>query len=300
MKTNDLLSPEHIASLKNMTLVAETVVEGTISGIHKSSYQGFNVEFAEHRQYMPGDDIKYIDWKLYGKFDRYFVKQFEEDTILKSNIFLDISNSMSYRSEHCAMSKFQYGKTLCAALSYLMLSQQDAVGLGLFSDKIHEYVPPRNYSGHIHYIFNILANASAKNSSSFSTLFSEIASKMKKRNLIIIISDLFYDPQIIIEGFKNLKNKDHEIIVFHILDDDEIHFPFSGQFIFNDLEKDIKYRANASAISEAYKKKFKDYINIIKQGCIECKIDHLIFNTSTSFDKPLAAYLMKRALRRRK
>lgn len=299
MKSDNLLSPEHIVTLKNMTMVAEKVVEGTISGMHKSSYQGFNVEFAEHRQYMPGDDIKYIDWKLYAKFDKYFVKQFEEDTILKSNIFLDTSCSMNYRSESAAMSKFEYGRVLCAALTYLMLSQQDAVGVGLFSNTLHSYIPPRNTGSHIHHIFDILKHSTPEKESSFSELFVQIASKMKKRNLIIIISDLFADPQIILNGFKNLKNKDHEILVFHILDDDEIQFPFSGQYIFNDLEKDLKFKANASFLADAYKEKFNSYFSAIRDGCMECKIDHLLFNTKTPFNKPLSSYLMKRASRRR-
>lgn len=300
MNANELLSPENIAIIKSMKLVAEKVVEGTISGIHKSSYQGFNVEFAEHRQYIPGDDIKYIDWKLYGKFDRYFIKQFEEDTILKANIFLDTSESMNYCSKSSVMSKFQYGKVLCAALSYLMISQQDAVGLGLFSDRLYNYIPPRNYAGHIHHIFEILTQNQTEKKTSFLNLFNEIAAKMKKRSLIIIISDFFYDPDIIIEGFKNLKNKGHEVVVFHILDDDEIKFPFRGQYIFKDLETKQKFKTDATALSNSYIEKFTEYIDKLKKGCIECSIDHLIFNTKTSFDKPLSSYLIKRAQRRRK
>ena len=210
------LQPETAAKLQNMALRARLVVEGYIIGMHKSPYHGFSVEFAEHRAYGPGDEIRHIDWKLYGKTDRFYTKRYEEETNLQSHILLDISNSMNYSSGK--LTKLEYGSYLTAALSYLMLHQQDGVGLGLFHHKLESLLPPRATQSHLNSVFTQLENITPGQDTNLGSVLHEMAERIKKRGLTIIISDLMDDMDLIINGLKHFRHQKQEMIVFHIID----------------------------------------------------------------------------------
>lgn len=290
------LDPNALSRLGNLELVARLVVEGFISGLHKSPYQGFSVEFAEHRQYMPGDEIRYIDWKVYGRSDRFYIKKFEEDTNLKAYILLDMSGSMGYNSQ--GLTKLDYGCFLTASLSYLMLKQRDSVGLVLFDNQIRKYIPPRGEATHLHAIISTLeSNSSDKDKgkdTNISETFHELAERIVRRGLIIIISDLIDDAQKVLTALKHFRHKKHEVIVFHVLDKAELEFPFDGAIVFRDLESGLELPTQADSLKVEYLRQISDFIKAYRQGCGANSIDYVQLNTATPFDYALSEYLSKR------
>jgi len=288
------LSPDIVSKLKGMELKARMVVEGFIAGMHKSPYHGFSVEFAEHRQYMPGDSIRDIDWKVYAKSDRYYIKQYEEETNLKAFILLDSSASMGYRSDDAYATKFDYALTLASALSYLMLKQRDAVGLVSFANKIDNYIPPRSATGHLHNLLRQFAGIETASTTELSLPLHEMAERIKRRGLIILISDLFDDPQKIISGIKHFRHRNHEVIVFQVLDPREMDFGFSGEAIFQDMETGEKITTLPWQIRKDYQTTFKEVSNLLASECRQARADYHLLDTSTPFDKALYAFLAKR------
>ena len=286
------LKPEMVSKLANMDLVARLVVEGFITGLHKSPYHGFSVEFAEHRQYMPGDEIKHVDWKVYGKTDRYYVKQFEEETNLKAYLLLDASGSMGYSSN--GISKIQYATYLCAALTFLMLKQRDSVGLVTFDENIRKYVPPRSVSTYLHVILRELEQTTSGEKTNVSTTFHQLAERIKRRGLIIIFSDLFDDPNRVMSGLKHFRHKKHEVIVFQILDPLERSFNFRRDARFKDLETGEEISTQPWHIRGEYRKLMSEFIETYKKQCRENRIDHVLMDTSQDFDRALIQYLIKR------
>lgn len=287
------LEPTTIAKLSRMDVKARLVVEGFITGLHRSPYHGFSVEFAEHRQYMPGDDIKHIDWKVYGKSDRFYIKQYEEETNLKAYILLDASASMAYHSEK-VMTKMEYGSYLGAALGYMMLRQQDAVGLVTFDEAIRTYIPPRAAVNHIHLILKELEKLKAGGQTKVSNTFHQLADKIKRRGLIIIISDLFDDPDAVLNGLKHFRHKNHEVIVFHVLDRFEREFPYDREAIFEDMETGERILTQPWQIRAAYQQSINELTRTFKIKCREHFIDYVPIDTSTTYDIALLAYLSKR------
>jgi len=288
------LDPRVISRLSRLDLAARLVVEGFKSGLHKSPYHGFSVEFAEHRQYMPGDPIKNIDWKVYAKSDRYYVKEFEEETNLRAYILLDTSRSMAYRSEGTPMSKAGYGVHLAAALSYLMLGQQDAVGLLRFSDKIDSYVAPRSARSHLKTLLTELSAATPGAGTDVSACLHHLAERMSKRGLVILISDLMDSPESTMAGLKHFRHRKHEVIVFHLLDRAEIEFPFEKEGAFVDLESGEEIETQPWEIGAEYRRRVSEWTTSYKKQCGEHKIDYVLCNTSTPFDVALLRYLEKR------
>ncbi|MFA5728899.1 MAG: DUF58 domain-containing protein [Candidatus Neomarinimicrobiota bacterium] len=287
------LDPAVIARLDNMSLRARLVVEGFIIGLHRSPYHGFSIEFAEHRPYMPGDEIKHIDWKLYGKTDRFYIKQFEEETNLKSYILLDKSGSMSFKST--AVSKLTYGSYLAAALGYLLIKQQDAVSLTLFDAEITAYLPPSAKKSHLNQVLGALENASAGAETAIAPLLHEMAEKIKKRGLIILISDLLDNPQDVINALKHFRHKRHEVIVFQVLDPQEIAFDFKRQTKFIDLENRDTLLTEPGQVKEAYRQAMRLFIEDYKIQCRVNNIDHVLLTTDRPLDLALTEYLNKRA-----
>ena len=228
------LRPEIVASINNISLRARLVVEGYLTGLHKSPYHGFSVEFAEHRAYGPGDELKHLDWKLYGKTDRYYIKQYEEETNLRSYILLDVSKSMTYASHK--ISKLDYGSYLASALTYLMLNQRDAVSLTLFDEKTRGYVPPHSTQSHLNLILDKLDNLEPGNDTKIAPTLHELAEKIKKRGLVILISDLLDEPDEVLAGLKHFRHKKHEVVVFHLIDPKEKDLDFSIRTRFYDIE----------------------------------------------------------------
>ncbi|KPK95855.1 hypothetical protein AMJ80_03275 [bacterium SM23_31] len=290
--TKVFLKPETLSRLSNLEIRARLVVEGFITGLHKSPYHGFSVEFAEHRQYMPGDEIKHIDWKVLGKTDRYYVKQYEEETNLKSYILLDVSGSMLYGSGK--VTKIEYASYLAASLTYLMLKQRDSVGLALFSDKILKYVPPRSVQTYLIHILREIENIEPQGKTNVSPAFHLLAEKIKRRGLVIIISDLFDVPDKIVSGLKHFRHKKHEVLLFHILDPYEVSFAFNKESVFLDIETGEEINTLPWHIRRDYRRQVKDMLYFYQKFCRENRIDYVLMNTETELDKALSEYLIKR------
>lgn len=286
------LQPETVSKLANMNLVARLVVEGFITGLHKSPYHGFSVEFAEHRQYMPGDDTRHIDWKVYAKTDRYYVKQFEEETNLKSYLLVDASASMGFASHK--INKLQYATYLAAGLSYLMLKQRDSVGLITFDQKIRKFLPPRSVNTYLSLILQELQRTKSRSKTNVSKTFHQLAERMHRRGLVIIFSDLLDDPHEVMAGLKHFRHKKHEVIVFHILDPFERNFDFTQDAVFQDMETGEKLATQPWHIRGEYRHLMSEFIDTYKKQCRENRIDYVLMDTGEDFDRALLQYLLKR------
>jgi uncharacterized protein (DUF58 family) len=289
----EYLKPETVSKLKGMELRARMVVEGFIAGLHKSPYHGFSVEFAEHRQYMPGDSIRDIDWKLYGKSDKFFIKQYEEETNLKGYLLLDCSKSMAYHSG-AEISKLDYAGMLSGALSYMMLRQRDSVGLVTFDQKIRRYIPPRSKSGHLHVMLKEIADQTPSELTDISHTLHEMAERIKRRGLVIIMSDLLDDAEKIISGLKHFRYNQHEVIVFHILDPRERDFAFGTDALFRDMETGEEITTSPYQIKKDFQRQVKAFAEEIAMACRQSNIDYHPIDTSMPFDKALYAFLGKR------
>jgi len=286
------LNPEVVSSLKNMALRARLVVEGFITGLHRSPYHGFSVEFSDYRPYMPGDEIRHIDWKVYGKTDRYYIKRFEEETNLKSYLLMDTSASMGYSSQK--ITKLEYASFLAAALSYLMIEQRDAVGMVFFDQKINKYIPPRSIKSYLPLILKELETIKYSKQTDVANTFHEMAERINRRGLIIVLSDLLDDPEKVLSGLKHFRHKGHDVIVFHILDPMEISFDFKRNALFKDLETNEKMTTQPWHIRVDYQKQLRKFINNYKRQCRINKIDYVLIDTSWDFDRALMEYLLKR------
>lgn len=286
------LNPEVVSRLASMDLRARMVVEGFITGLHKSPYHGFSVEFAEHRQYMPGDDIKHVDWKVYGKTDRFYVKQFEEETNLKSYILLDASASMGYASN--TITKLQYASHLAGALTYLMIRQRDAAGLVTFDDRIRRYLPPRSVKTYLHQILKELDDTESSSRTDLARALHQMADRIKRRGLIILFSDLLDDPRKVASGLKHFRHKKNEVIVFQILDPLELSFDFHQDAVFKDMESGEELNTQPWHIMQAYQEKVAEFIGTYKKFCRENQIDYVTLTTDENYDKALFEYLLKR------
>jgi uncharacterized protein (DUF58 family) len=287
------LDPATVSKLASMELRARLVVEGFIVGLHRSPYHGFSVEFAEHRQYMPGDDFKHIDWKVFGKSDRFYIKQFEEETNLKAYILLDASRSMGYKSD--SVTKLEYGSYLAASLSYLMLRQQDAPGLLVYDEKVRAYIPPKGARSHITPILRQLTLTEPSNKTDAAVAFHELADRIKRRGLIIVISDLLDDPDKFLLGLKHFRHRQHEVIVFQILDPNERNFAFKSEARFKDMETGKEVLTDPWQVREEYIKRLNNHVSGITRACRDSQIDYHLLDTSVPFDKALFGYLAKRS-----
>jgi len=283
------LDPKILMTLSGMELKARMVVEGVVSGLHKSPYQGFSVEFAEHREYTQGDEIKHIDWQVYAKSDRLYVKRYEEETNLRCYILLDSSGSMGYRSD--GMSKLEYGEHLAAALTYLMLRQQDSVGLVTFDEAIRRYIPPRNNPRHLKIIVEELERLKPGRRTKVSNIFHDLAERVHRRGLIIVISDLFDDPEEVLVSLQHFRHKKHEVIVFHLLDPYELTFPFERVTLFRGLEDDRRILTEPGVLRKKYLEQLNAFIERLKKGCRDNRIDYFQVNTEEDFGRALTRYL---------
>jgi uncharacterized protein (DUF58 family) len=288
-----LLNPDVASRLKNLELRARLVVEGFIAGLHKSPYHGFSVEFAEHRQYMPGDPVHTLDWKVFGKTDRYYVKEFEEETNLKCYLIVDCSGSMGYGSGRTT--KFEYAQSLAAALVYLMLHQRDAAGISAFTDKVVANVPARSASNHLYVLLRELARLKTGAMTDAAPVLHVMAEKIQRRGLIILLSDLLTDPARVISGLKHFRHKRHEVIVFQILDRQEREFAFPGAARFEDMETGEILPTLPAQIRAAYRRQMNDMVARYRRECREALVDYHLLDTSVPFDRALYAYLGKRA-----
>lgn len=287
------LDPNVLSRLSTMELRARVVVEGFIAGLHQSPYRGFSVEFAEYRQYTPGDDIRHIDWKAYARTDRYYVKEFEEETNLHCFILLDRSASMGYRSS--GVSKLEYGSYLAAALAYFIARQRDGVGLVTFDRQVVDFLPARSKTAHIHALLSTLEHLSPGEETDMGKPLHELAETIARRGMIILISDLIDEPEQTLDALRHFRFKGHDIIVFQIVDPDEVTFPFTDSTRFEDAETGERLAVVPSLIRDRYIEAFKAFLEQNRTGCAKLRVDYTLLNTVDPLDYALFAYLAKRS-----
>ncbi len=286
------LDPKVISRLKGLDLIARMVVEGFLVGLHRSPYHGFSVEFAEHREYRPGDELRYVDWKVYGRTDRYNVKVFEEETNLKAYLIIDRSGSMGFSSK--GITKLEYAKYLASALSFLLLRQKDAVGLLLFSTALDTYIPPSSRRNHLKVLLKELDNLKPGGETALSTVLHDLAEKIKRRGLIIILSDLFDDSESIVKALKIFRHKKNEVLVFHMLDPAELVLPYRRDTLLEDMETHERISIAPKNIKKAYREKIEAFLETYKAEFRSVSIDYQFLCTDTPYDKALLSYLAKR------
>jgi len=289
------LDPNIVARLAHLDVRARLVVEGFIAGMHRSPFHGFSVEFAEHRPYMPGDPLKNLDWKVWARSDRYLVKQYTEEKNLRCHLLVDLSGSMGFKSERAAMSKLEYAQSIAAALAYLMLHQQDAVGVMLFADQPLAYVPPRSVRSHLDVLLKTLGHLEPHGRTRLGPVLHELAERIKRRGLVILCSDLMDRPDEVLSALQHFRHRNHEVIVFHVLDPDEIEFPYTDTATFVDLESGERLTTEPWEIARRYREKLEAWSDFYRRNCRERRIDYVRLDTRTPFDRALLAYLEKRA-----
>lgn len=287
------MEPAALARVKNLQLVARGVVEGFISGLHASPYKGFSVEFAEHREYVPGDDPRHIDYRMFARSERLYIKQYEEETNMRVQILLDISGSMNYK--HSAkITKLEYACYLTAILAYMMTRQQDSVGLATFDEDIRLDMPARSSPRHFNEMMRQLENLTPGKTTGLGNVLHKLANRFKKRRLIILISDLYDDADKVIRALHHFRHEKHEVIVFHIFDKAEIDFPFDDLVVFHDLETEERIQVDPLYVREEYQRLLAEFIAQYRRACLDSAIDYVMTDTSVPYDFMLSRYLTKR------
>jgi uncharacterized protein (DUF58 family) len=286
------LRPEEISRISRLEVRARQIVEGFLTGLHRSPYYGQSIEFVQHREYVPGDDYRRIDWKVWSKTDKYYIKQYEEETNLRTLLLVDVSESMSFGSG--PLTKYDYACTVAAALAYLLLRQQDAVGLATFDSQIRNRVPIRSRQSHLHTIIKSLQGGKPTSKTSIDKLLNQVAEEQSRRGMIVLISDLFVDPQLLDRGLSLLRHRGHDVMVFHILDDEELDFNFSGTTKFEGLEGTGDIVCDPRSLREGYMAAMTAFLEKIRRQCARQLIDYQTIRTSEHLDAALAHYLNHR------
>jgi len=287
------LRPEVIKEVSRLDLKAKFIVEGFYAGLHQSPYHGFSTEFSEHRRYSHGDDLKDIDWNVYAKTDKFYIKKFQAETNLTCHLVVDMSESMAYTYRQ-GMTKLEYATCLAAALGYLMISQQDAVGLVTFDEAIRSYLPAKSKRGHLVAILAELSRPTGGHKTELAKCLHEVGELMRERGLVIIFSDLLADPEPVLDAFHHIKYRGHDIIVFHVLDEAEVNFPFDGATRFEDVESPEQMTVDPRSIRRAYLEELKAFTGTYSRHCEETNIDYVLVDTAMTFDKALTSYLINR------
>jgi len=287
------LDPETLMRMGRLNFVARTVVEGFISGLHRSPHHGFSVEFSEHRPYAPGDELRHVDWVAFAKTDRYYVKQYEQETNLRCTIVLDCSGSMKYSSGR-GLTKLEYGSFLAATLAYLMTRQQDVVGLAAFDSRIRLHIPPGGSPAHVNEMCRRLEHLGGGEATRCAGPLHDLAERIKRRGLIILISDLYDDEDEVIRALRHFRHKKHGLILFHVLDAAELEFPFTKLTEFEDLETHETYQVDPKAVREAYLGEMRAFIDRYKKACSDSDIEYVLADTSVPYGFLLQSYLARR------
>lgn len=290
------LRPEVIRQVSRLDLRAKFIVEGFLSGLHASPFHGFSVEFSEHRKYVPGDDLKDLDWNIYAKTDKYYLKKFEAETNLTGYLVMDLSASMAYTYRQ-ELTKFDYAICLAAALGYLMIHQQDLVGLVTFDTRIQASLPPRSKRTQLAAMLGLLAGLKPSGTTDVAQCLHQLAAMIRGKSLVILFSDLLTDPGPVLEGMHHLRHRGNEVILFHILDEAEVHFPFDGTIEFEDVEDHEKLVVDARGMRSDYLQAVEEFRNFYRIECPKANIDYVPMDTSISFDKALMQYLLQRQKR---
>ncbi len=289
------LDPLTLAKVRGLELQARLVVEGYLSGMHKSPYHGFSVEFAQHREYVPGDDIKHVDWKVYGRTGRFFLKQYEAETNLICWILLDVSESMQYGSG--AVSKYDYACMAAAALAYLVQHQADSVGLVTFDNQVRRVVKPSSQASSLKEMVHIMNQGGSAVKTRMAPLFHDLAERINRRALVFVLSDMFDDVPDILMGFKHLRHKRHEVVLWHILDGAELTFPFQEATLFRGLEEYPELLTDPRTLRKSYLEQIEGFVGELQRGCRNQNIDYVQLRTDTPLSVALSSYLAHRLTR---
>jgi uncharacterized protein (DUF58 family) len=286
------LHPETIARISRLDLRARHVVEGFIAGMHKSPFFGHSVEFIQHREYVAGDDLRHLDWKVWSKTDRYYIKQYEEETNLRSTLVVDVSESMHYGRG--ALNKYNYACTIAACLGYLLLRQQDSVGMITFDDKVRQTVPARSPQTHIDAIVQGLHISRPQAKTNIEAIMRRVAETIGSRGMIVLVSDLLTDREPLFRGLEMLRHRRHDVLVFHVLDEDEMNFPFAGTTRFEGMEELPHLLCDPRALRDGYIEALEEYLVEVRRGCARQGIDYALVRTSDYLDAVLAKFLHHR------
>ena len=288
-ETRKLLDPRAIARAEALGMNARFIVEGYMAGEHKSPYRGFAIEFAQHREYAPGDDVRHIDWKVQAKTERFYIKQYEQETNFVAHLLLDGSESMKYGSGE--LSKLEYGKMMAACLAYLVLQQRDAVALGIFDEEVQEYLPRSDNRDSLFKIMDRLAGFDPQRETRIASVLHGMANQIRRKGVVIMISDFFDDEQKVIEGIQNLRFNGHEVIVMQVLDPDEIELPFSGMVEFDGLENIARIQTRPSQIRKSYLREFEAFRERLRNACERHQCHFVDVRTDHPLDEVLSNYL---------
>ena len=296
---SEFLTPSDLQRISNLHVFARQVVEGFTTGLHRSPHKGFSVEFKQHRQYVPGDEIRHIDWRVYARSDRYYIREYEEETNLRATLIVDRSGSMEYGGgQPGQVSKFEYATKLAACLSYLMLQQSDGVGLVTFDTEIRRYIPPRSRVSHMRTILSELEAGKPGGETELGKVFHDLVPKLHRRGLLIIISDCFGEVSNFLKALAHFRHARHEILVFQIWHPDELAFQFKGWTQFDCMERaGVKHLLDPAVLRQAYLANLEKFRGELTRGCRRHKVDLVPFTTDEPYAKALAAYLSRRLAR---
>jgi uncharacterized protein (DUF58 family) len=289
------LDPLILAKVRSLELKARLIVEGYLSGMHKSPYHGFSVEFAQHREYVPGDDIKHVDWKVYGRTGRFYLKQYEEETNLVLWILLDVSESMRYGST--AVTKYDYACMTAASLAYLTIHQTDSVGFGNFDSQVRSFLKPSSQMSHLKEIVALMNKGCGDYKTGMEPILHDLAERIKRRSIIVLISDLFDDPDDILEGLKHLRYKRHEVVVLNIMDAAELDFPFQEATLFRGLEEYPELLTDPRSLRDGYLAEVREHVSQLEHGCRSMNVDFVQLRTDQNLGVGLSSYLAHRLAR---
>ncbi|MCG8448593.1 MAG: DUF58 domain-containing protein [Pirellulales bacterium] len=296
--TNSQLDPQTLAQLQGLELRARYIVDGYLSGMHRSAHHGQSVEFTEHREYSPGDDLRYVDWKVFGKTDKVYLKQFEAETNLVCYLLVDISESMRYQSETAPLSKLEYARCLAAALGMIVLRQRDSVSLVTFDEQVCELVRESGNPAQLRQLVEVMQRALAERKSRLGKVLHEVSQRVRRRGVVVVLSDLLGDTESFLSGLKHLRHQRHEVIALHLLDPAELEFPFRRTTLFEGLEALPEVLAEPRGVRRAYLEVLAEFLERVQVGCRSMQVDYELLRTDESFDLALQRVLTKRKIRR--
>lgn len=293
-ETHNPLDPHVLAKLSGLQLRASQIVEGYVSGLHRSPYQGFSVEFAEHREYAPGDDLRYVDWKVFGKTDKVYLKQYEEETNLITYLVLDSSESMRYQSEGAPLSKLEYAQCAAASIAYLVIHQQDSAGLVMFDDQVRQFLRPASNASHLQQMVHLMQQGEVVRKTRTGPIFHELAERFTRRGIVFILSDLFDDAETMLAGLKHFRHRRHDVVVIQVLDPAELDFPFQNATMFRGMEEAGDLLVEPAQLRKAYQQEIQKFTAKVRAGCLGQQADYLLVRTDQPLDAVLTAYFAKR------
>lgn len=291
------LDPRTLAKLGGLQLRARRIVEGYVAGLHRSPHHGFSIEFAEHREYSPGDDLRYLDWKVFARTDKFYLKQFEDETNLVCHVVFDASESMSFQGPQAALSKLDYAKCLAASLSWLVLKQQDAVGLITYDQRVRAELPASNTATHLHEVIRVLDECVAQAQTATGVVLRQLAQRLRKRSVVVVLSDLLGDTTALLTGLRALHRRQHDVLVLQVMDRAELSFPFDRPTRFEGLEQFRDVVADPRRLRTAYLAEMERHLATVHRGCRECEIDYRLVATDEPLDRVLTSFLSQRRTR---